>query len=34
MKEGFYWIKSRNEPLQVWYYLSQLAGTGHKAPFR
>jgi len=23
MKEGFYWVKSGSDPLQVWYYISQ-----------
>jgi len=23
MKEGFYWVRAGNDPLQVWYYLSQ-----------
>ncbi|WP_127908375.1 MULTISPECIES: hypothetical protein [Pantoea] len=23
MKEGFYWVRPGNEPLQVWYYLPQ-----------
>ncbi len=23
MQEGFYWVKSGSEPLQVWYYLAQ-----------